>query len=305
MLGALLILMAVVTPSGQPLPKQPSDYTPAGQPNVVSWQLKRLPPPSALYVGVDDVLRVTAATSQANEVVTVNYRLLRAADGVPVYGQFIVRPASTRLVAVQDNPLAEGFLMSVSCQAAVATTRGQTFVRLLLNPKALGPGQPAQMLMADYVTTQMASAYPNGRVLAPTEGPGVPIVNFTATIPTGNDWQINVPANTRWRVIAIKANFVASAVVANRFILLRFSGVGQVLFDGPPNQAVTANGAVGLSATALPATPAPLTNVVMCPLPPGLVSLPAFFISSVTQNLDAGDKWSVLAIFAEEWLDNV
>src|SRR5579864_5722224 len=128
----IALMASIIRPPGQPAPYKDGDYTPAVQSQVVSWQLKRLPPPSAVYITVDDVLRAAAASSQANEVVTISYRWIRAADGKLDYGQFTIAPASDRSLKVQDQPLAEGFLLSVSCKAAVATTRGQTFVRLFL-----------------------------------------------------------------------------------------------------------------------------------------------------------------------------
>ena len=138
---------------------------------VVRFLKQGVQPPSQVYVTASDNIQVGCASSQVNEAVTITYRLLRA-DGELIEGQFIVHPPADRSIKVYSEDLAEGFLLSVSCKAAVATTRGQTFVRVFLTHPELGAGQPSYMLMADYVTTAMAPAHPNGRVLAPSEGPG-------------------------------------------------------------------------------------------------------------------------------------
>lgn len=306
MLGALLLLMAITTPSGQPLPKQPSDYTPAAKSRVVSWQLQRVTPPSPLYVSVDDKLVVGAASSQTNEVVTVNYRLLRAADGVIVPGQFTVKPAATRAITVQQQQLAEGFLLSVSVKAAVATTRGMTFVRAFLGAGPFGAGQPSYMLMADYVTTAMAPAHPNGRVLAPVEGPGLLYSVRAAHVPAGGNWLFTVPANARWRVQSIQSQLVTSAAVANRQVSLVMASPTDniVIIAGNVTQTASqtdfyiwADGVPYLSDTRLTDTQ---------PLPRSMTLLAGFTVLSQVLNVQAADQWSDFAvIFVEEWLDNV
>jgi len=304
-LVALLLMSGSTTPTGQPRPQQPGDFTPAAQSQVVSWQLKRLAPPSALYVSVDDVLRVTAATSQTNEVVTVNYRLLRAADGVIIYGQFTVKPASLRVVVGQDNPLAEGFLLSASCQAAVATTRGQTFVRLMLNPKALGAGKPVQMLMADYVTTQMAPGYPNGRVLAPTEGPGNTYGVGPQNGALGADFALVVPTNARWRVVAFQVSFVTSSTVATRTSRLMIVQNSGTVWLVPPPATFAASLSVTLSAGAVPVPVLASNGNYGWPIPPDIVLVAGAQFQTNTLSLQAGDQYTSGTISVEEWLDNV
>lgn len=288
---------------------RPGDYTPAAQSQVVSWQLKRLPPPSSLYVTVDDALRVAAASSQANEVVTVSYRLLRAADGKIIYGQFTVAPASDRSIAVNEQPMAEGFLLSVSCKAAVATTRGQTFVRLFLNPKTLGAGQPGLMMMADYVTTRMAPGFPNGRALAPSEGPGNPLVLLITQPGAGADWAATVPSNARWKLRCGRAVLATDAVAANRYASLVIQaapgGLAIVYQVSDPGAPIVAgdNKTLSFGAASVPllaGQPLRVWNI-----PPGVLMLAGWSVASSTAGLDAGDQWSLVRIEVEEWLDNV
>jgi len=287
---------------------QPSDYTPAVASQVVSWQLKRITPPSALYVTVDDVLRVAAATSQTNEVVTVSYRLIRAADGKLVYGQLTIAPAATRALKVVDQPLAEGFLLSVSCKAAVANTRGQTFVRLFLNPKSLGSGEPGFMFMADYVTTAMAPGFPNGRVIAPSEGPGWMRALQVSNPAAGSDWILNVPTNTRWRLQAVRAALVTDGVAGNRQITLAANSTGFIAWQveafgtQPASTSYEYAFAPNIvdrrdSAVFLAASPIPYGHI--------LTSANTDSVQTVTFGIDPGDQWQAIIVSVEELLDNV
>jgi len=297
----------VTIPSGQPGPMQDGDFTSAGQPNVVTWNMKRLAPPSPLYVTVDDALVCAAATSQTNELVTIAYRLLRAADAKVVILEFTVAPTSTRTIAVNKRQLTEGFLLSVSCKAAVATTRGQTFVRLFLNPSAAGAGQPGLMMMADYVTTAMAPGYPNGRSLTPVEGAGV-IRTVPATgLVAGSDWTVTVPPNTRWRVQSILAQLTTDLVAVSRIPHIEINIAGGLVY-------VTSGGASIAAGQSGTFSWAPGATVGSDSLPSFTAGLPdnlvlggAFFslIQSATSNLDAGDTWTLAEVCVEEWLDNV
>jgi hypothetical protein len=305
--------MTVITPSGQPTPKQPSDYTPAGQSLVVSWQLKRLPPPSALYVTADDVLLASAASNQASESVTINIRRLDANDARPHLEQFVLQPGSNRAVVTKSKPLAEGFILSISCQAAVATTRGQTFLRLGMGNAALGPNQPAQQLMADYVTTAMAPGHPNGRVLAPTEGPGwVRAIGSSATA-HGVEASFTVPTNAVLSIRSIFTTLSTSAIAGTRSptLVITDPNIGGstafksgTLAGTGPSLAADYN----FGAAEQPATLAS-GNLNQASLPAVLKVRAGDVIKTSTFGFDptggTGDLWATLNIFVEEWLDNV
>jgi hypothetical protein len=306
---ALVLLMAtLITGSGQPLPKQPGDYTPAAQSRVVTWNLKRVPPPSPVYVDVDDNLVVNAASLVANELVTVNYRVLRAADGVIVRQQLTVKPLNSNGgIGQQVQPLAEGFLLSLSVSASQAQTRGQTFVRIFIGSGAFGAGAPSYQLMADYVTNQMAPGFPNGRVVSPVEGPGW-IHTRTQNNPTaGHDWGITSQPPGRFRIVSLTAALTTSAVGGNRAVFLQllndsattaglfYSGVGQA-----PSVAVTYTWS-----SAPVATQTTGSSVVPVGIPVlGILKAPES-VQSQTAGIAAGDQWSFITMIVEEWLDNV
>ena len=292
-----------IPPLGGPSPAEDT-FTVYSHKGNVRFLSRAVQPPSAVYVDVDDVLQVGCASSQTGEVVTVSYRLLRA-DGELIKGQFQLFPQNTRAVVTKQEPLAEGFLLSVSCRAAVATTRGQTFVRVFLTDPALGGGQPSYMLMADYVTTAMAPAHPNGRVLAPTEGPGWPHNFNPATPGVGLNWSAQVPANARWAIKSCFFNFNTDGTAGNRDVGILILSGGTIVWEGFAIQTVGPTAATQYGAGRLTPWTTANPDAIQLALPPDVALLSFGQIGSVFTNNGPGDQFSGIGIQVEEWLDNV
>jgi hypothetical protein len=273
------------------------------KPNV-GFLKRGVQPPSNVYIETSDQLIVGVATSAIGEVLTVSYRILRY-DGIVIHGQFTISPPSTRTVTIHAEPLTEGFLLSMSCKAAVATTRGQTFVRAFLTKPSLGAGQPSYMLMADYVTTAMAPAFPNGRNITPVEGPGNPRSISVTPPAAGADWLLRVPVNARWKVRALTATLSASAAVANRFPSFALSSAGNTVSDSGTLVALTANQSVIYNGMAIPSPATRPTFFDILSIPPDLSLLANDLIQSNTVAIQAFDQWTGISVAVEEWLDNV
>lgn len=288
-----------------------SDVTPAplsGPSSVVSFEFQKIQPPSMLYVNVDDQLIISGASSQTGEVITVNVRLLLPTGRIEDM-QFQLRPANTRTVLKQSFGLAEGYLLSMSASASVAVTRGQTFLRVALQRSAGGAGQPAALILADYVTTQSVPGYPNGRILSPTEGPGQ-IYIYVGTNPgAGNQWQQNVPVNARWRVRGVQSTFTTSGTAGNRFPGITVLVGGNTVWTSYCLAAVIASTTQLVVAGSLTPYTSGVTTVSMLGLPPDLVisGVTGFqmLIQSLTSGMLAGDAYTGIALLVEEWLDNV
>jgi hypothetical protein len=276
-----------------------------GQKPNVRFLSQAVQPPSQVYVESTDVLRVAAASSQANEALVISWRLLLP-NGDVVLNQAQMSVTSDRAINIHDEPLAEGFLLSVSCKAAAATTRGQTFARIFLTDPDLGAGQPSYMLMADYVTNRMAPAHPNGRVLAPTEGPGNPVLISISNPAANHDWSVTVPTNARWRVQSTLATLTTDGTAGSRLVELFVQPTGSLTSwehaqTQAPSSTVFWNLSPGLAIGSSGANP----YVFYVPLPTGLILLAGGVISSGTGFVGAADAWSNIRLFAEEWLDNV
>lgn len=280
------------------------DFEVFSAPSLVRFLSRGVQPPSQIYLKHTDVLRVQCASSQAGESVTFNYRLLRA-DGALIKGQFIVQVPATRAVTPQSEPMAEGFLLSLSCKAAVATTRGQTFARAFLTAGAYGPNQPSYTLMADYVTTQFSPAHPNGRVLSPVEGPGWVHLVFPGALVVGADWSFGLGNNSRLRIDSFLAQLITSAAAAPRYVRILIGSGGFFQFQGFSPITQAASTTINYTGTKSAIVTAPAQPMAMIPLPIDFKLSGTDFIQSTTTNLDVGDSWSNVNLHVEEWLDNV
>lgn len=292
-----------IPPLGGPSPAEDT-FTVYSHKGNVRFLSRAVQPPSAVYVDVDDVLEVGCASSRAGEVVTVSYRLLRA-DGELIKGQFQVFPPLNRAIATKQEPLAEGFLLSVSCKATQAVTRGQTFVRVFLTDPALGGGQPSYMLMADYVTTAMAPAHPNGRVLAPSEGPGWVHTIPVPTPPAGSNWTLQTPVNARWLLKTGTFQLTTDPTVLSRDVNIGIQSGGSFVFSSFSIVSQTASQfRIYSLATATPYLPANPNEQILV-IPPNMLMLGGDIIAGTEAASAVGDQFSSIFVAVEEWLDNV
>jgi hypothetical protein len=294
----------------QAINQSPSDLTPApltGSSTQVSFEFQNIAPPSQLYVNVDDNLFLIAATSQTAETVTVNVRL-QLPNGRLEDMQFTLNPPNTRVPVVQSFRLAEGFILSASAVASVSQTRGQTFLRVAIARSASGANSPAQMLFADYVTTRANSAFPYGRVLSPSEGPGYVYLNTYAAPLAGQDIVITVPNNTRWKVRSWRSVLTCSATVANRQVAGVVGQSGNWMWQASALSAVVASSVTNISfANLSPYTPSIAADLII-PFPQEVVlngNTNANGFGTLTVGLQAGDQFSTSFLLLEEWLENV
>lgn len=280
------------------------DFQVYSAPSLVRFLSRGVQPPSQIYLKHTDTLQVACASSQAGESVTFNYRLLRA-DGSLVKGQFVIQVPATRAVVTQNEPMAEGFLLSLSCKAAVAKTRGQTFARAFLTAGSFGPNQPSYTLMADYVTTAFAPAHPNGRVLAPSEGPGN-IITVVGSVPgLGAPAILTVPTNARWRPKIVTGSITTDAVAGNRQVEIDLTINGTIVLCGMAEVNVAPGTTSTMICHAVRMVPVRAPVVQWLALPEGLIMLGADLIEFSANGFDVGDRFTAITATVEEWLDNV
>jgi hypothetical protein len=279
-------------------------FSVATQKPAVKFLSRGVQPPSQVYVTNQDVLTLFAATRQPGEQITVTYRLLRA-DGELIAGQFIFPVLSDGNIGVQSEPLAEGFLLSLAVRAAAATTRGQTFARLFLQNPSLGVFVPSYMLMADYVTVAMSPAYPGGRVVMPTEGPGWVHTVAVANPPVQTEVQFLVPANVRWRLNTINCTLSTDANVINRLVGLTISAPGRAVYVGGAAQ--TQGASAGFVYTWAAGVPPVFDGVaeVIQSLPNDFFLPETAQVNTLTRQMQVGDRYTNATVLVEEWLNNV
>jgi hypothetical protein len=250
------------------------------------------------------MIQVSVMSSFAAESVTVSYRLLRH-DGELVYGSFTVPVTFAYTTVTYSEGLAEGFLLSVSCRAVQANTRGITFARVSIVNQSQTAAFASYVLMSDYVTFVGSGAHPNGRVLSSLEGPGnIRLIPVPSPAPSA-DWLTFQPNHTRWRLQGMTGTFTTSAAVGNRSIAILTASDATLNGSGYANKTVPANSPVNVIGSCA-FLPTPLTSsIVSVALPSDRAFLQNGFVQSSTSSMQAGDQWTGISISVEEWLDNV
>lgn len=312
------------------------EFAPGSTPDLVTFGFSQISPPSSVYIQRDDILVLQAATQTGGEVVIITIRLLipsartpgqpsdagsKTAAGSPMVGPGYIQTIQRQLSlpnaftsATLSVPLAEGYLLSVTATANIAAQRSLTFARCWINRGNLSFPAPsaAMMLFADSVVKLGAIGWPAGRIIAPSEGPGLP-TRFTINNPAaGVDFSGGSNQPGRVRLQSLTALFTAGAGVGNRIISFRFISASAGTFDYQVQDtvAVTAGQVIqyslgpGTSASrGAGAATAGNPICVTLPLPGVCYCSPGFIVSSVTQGILAADQWSGIQLADEEWLD--
>ncbi|SRR5712692_5113508 len=317
----------IITP-GQPGPMLPGEFASGSIPNVVTFRVKDLGPPSILYVQRDDQLVLWAVSSSANELVTVTARLLLALP--PVTGQPGVDPAALKallagpgilpIVTIKQQlqlgaaftqgfvtvPLAEGYLLSVTVIANLANQRGITFARVRIDrtTPVIAATNAALILLADYVTAGMAPTWPGGRVTQPTESTGALLTVSPANPGLGADISFTIGGQDRNRLSSLATTFVTSATVATRISRLRITdAAGNLVWQSPPSQTQLAGVTAIYSASQGQVTSAVDTTTINWSLPGLQFVGGGWTISTNTLAIQAGDQWSLTRLSIEQWID--
>lgn len=303
-MGGIGNTSALLNPPAVPQPSVANQRPQA----LITYAEGNVPPPSALYVGLNDKVRVFQFSHSPTVFqVEVDFRLLLPDGTIQVQSEF-VNVGGAYTTGFNDFSMAEGFLLSVDVRSNQAGVfRGQVFINVVLL-RNFGSGNTLQITLArGYCTLFSPVVWPQIPTDFPTLKPGA-ILQVTIGNPAaGADFTQAINGNARWRVQTLRAAFVTSAAAANRSAILQFSTAGNVFFSAPvvPVQAASltwsynwGSGVTTLTATAGATTPNAVTS-----LPDDFWLPPGSTIASVTQNIQAGDQWSAIQLDIEESLD--
>lgn len=316
---------SVILPSpGQPTEGPDPSFKTASIPNVVTFGFAGIDPPAALYVQRDDTLIISAVSSIATETVQFAWRILlpvapqagqpdAPSSGSPLAsgpgGNNIVMDAvdvpvtGARVQSFKVIQGLEGYLIGMTASAVLATTRGQTYARVIIRRNnQLGIAAEAA-LFADYVTTAFQALYPNGRFIHYVEGPGFIHSQQVANPAAGTDFTLTVPANTRWRIKSFDATLTTSAAVANRNVQIAIDDGANSVWAHDVAATIAASTSNTIVGTGTNAPTGVVTTIQSVVIPPDLIIPAGFRIRSATINLQAADQWSSIFFLVEEWID--
>jgi hypothetical protein len=316
----------LLPPPGEPKPLAEGEFILAAPPNVVSFGLQEIGPPSSLYIQRDDKLFINAFTYLPDQTVRIIARLLLAAP--PVVGQpattdstsasaSVYKPASNPIIVIERElpvtalvytplliPLAEGYLLSVGVFAPSTQLRGDTFVRGYIQRAqgVLALPDHALPLFADFVTKFDMAGWPWGRSINPAEGPGHLISSHQAAPAAGADWSVVGSSFGRWKCHTVSSALTTAAGGGNRSVTAEIrDAAGNILYK---SDAITtqAGGTTRRYTFATGVTmPAVSSLAYLLPLhhegwlPFGSI------LFCVTDGLAAGDQWSTVNAMVEQW----
>lgn len=134
-----------------------------------------------------------------------------------------------------------------------------------------------------------------------TDMPYVKAVQVT-TPAAGAEWSLTGPGQGLWRVVGLRAQFVASAAVATRIPSLVIGTSDGSVIECGSTGTITAGQTHRYSAFAGSANMAGTGSLHQWGLPTdGVLLLPGFTLSSSTEAIDVGDQWSAVRALVVEY----
>jgi hypothetical protein len=294
----------VLPVSGQPQPYRDGEFQPSAKVQDVSFATLKIPPPSPLYIGVDDTIGLMWCCNAASQpTLFVTGRFLRPSDGaiIPIFKQF---PTSAVAYAINENrfQLGEGFLLNLCITSTIASGgHGQFFARAWLQrgSVAVSAANPiSALLVSDYLYLRSPASWPGSVFAHPTDGAGNLIVNAPGNPAAGAQFSLNGVSTARRQMKAVNATLTTSAVAGNRFVSFGWSSL---LVPAVAAQAASSVVTYRWIPNTDPYTAADGSRVMGLPIDyrVQLGGTP----SSQVVNMDAGDQWSAITFDFEEWID--
>jgi len=196
----------------------------------VTFATEGLNPPSMLYVTADDGLYVAVANVQAGQSITLAAQFLLP-DGRLQPNVWTINPPATGALTTYLYALTEGYLFNITVQPVPSTRRGVTWIYAAIRRGSLVSGNNLQTLLQDYVDTYSGPTWPGGQLRNSTDGTGLMITQYWASVPGPADFVYTVPSYARIRLRGITAYWNASATAGNRTVGLNYyDGSGNTLW---------------------------------------------------------------------------
>lgn len=287
-----------------PAPSQPGagEFSLMTVSKVTDFAFKNVTPPSRVYIALNDLLVVAAASNFAAANVTVRGRLLRV-DGQIIEIPVVVTGDGTRVLVTKTLELAEGYLLSLTAQANAALNPGQSlFVQCGIQRPSGSGVQFFETLLAGYISGAQVLSYPEASWASPVPGQGA-LRSITGTLPgAGTEISEVVPAGARWRLVAFTFSLTTAVAVANRIVHVTLDDGALVYYN-------VVNDFTQVASTTQRYNAAPVggrwlnnDSDNMLPTPIGLVMPAGHRIRTATTALQAADAYTAPQYLVEEFL---
>lgn len=240
-------------------------------------------------------IRVQIRTSQ-----TGTYTLRGATASAPFSFNFeptADRTLRTHTFSIPDLPLWVSIIGPTN-----ADQRGEAYVRMSL----MINGDQMYHLASGYIYVDFAVSWPVGNLIEPVPPMGE-LVTLTGTNRAANN-QISetVPANTIWKVKAVRFQFITDANAANRFVHLNFEGTAGPFLEciSPTAHAASLTRNYSCFPTA-PGGSVADDNDLIIPIPQDIILLPTYMIRTTTTGMQVGDDFDAPEITVERFFTSL
>lgn len=280
-------------------PTYPDVAIPPGQ--EIGLNVQAASPPISAYAGKDDTLFILTSVASGSPLITVAARLLMP-DGTVKPNVWSFTPNTQRAALYTPITLPECFILSLSITCILTGTTRPVYAQALLFRGQTGGTGAAQVLCSGYLTQNVALSWPSGYNTDNVNCVGS-IRSITGTTPAaGANISESVPANAKWRFIAMTFTLVTSVAVANRVVLVQFGAAGLPFVNCGPSTVQAASISnpymVGAGLLNLPAS----SLVINIAVPLSILLTAGQTITTAVANIQAADQLSAPQYEVEEWL---
>lgn len=271
---------------------------------LVEFIRRGVQPPALEYLTRDDQLLVELWNPISAATITISIRTMDPDGTITPQVYALVGPtvgATASTLLIQG---VEGFLLSCNI-SSTATQRGQCFVKVRMQ-RGMGTSDVTRggVICQGYAWTNEDLCYPNSRPFSPLEGRGNMRVIQGNTPAAGVEISDTVPLGVHWIVRAVEFQLVASATVATRLPALLVDDGANVIWRGLPGTSVTAGQTFLCSYANGNTVFSNASNTFIAPFPAEFRIRPGFRLRTLTTAIQAGDQFSAIVYYVEEFIAN-
>lgn len=275
-----------------------------GRPQPATFRRAGVQPPGALYVERDDRLFVRLRSMTASGILTIGVRMLKPDGDVVPFG-FTIPSQADSAPNFYTFDLTEGFLLSVVVTTdSLGLPRGRAFVEVGLFRNLATAPLFAHLLLADHLTTRGLLAWPAGREVTTTEGPGSLFLRAGGDPAAGAEAQYVNAADSKERIISVRFTLVTSAAAPVRRVHLVFDDQATTMFDLAAADTQAASLTRNYNCLAEGFQRAAQDSEIYIPLPPDFFLTSNFRLRTLTTNLDVADNFGGMTLYTENWLED-
>lgn len=303
-MGGIGNTAALLNPSAVPTPGVGNQRPQS----LITYAEGNVPPPSALYVGLNDQIQVLVQagfSGSTNLELDLRYLL---PDGTIQIQSEVVPCLSNFTITNLLFHMAEGFLLSVALRCNDTTFKRGSLFAVINLVRQINPNTTINLTLTKGGVTFFAPVcWPAIPPDFPQNKPGVIRQVVIGAPAAGVDFSTTVPNLARWRVIALRASLTTAVAVANREVILALGTAGSPVYNAiaVPLQAasLTYGYSWGAGVTTLLVIAGATTPNINTSIPVDLWLPNGSTVASVTQNLQAADQWSSVQLLVEECID--